>query len=127
MSVDFIPADGAEVMTIADFIEQVKLGAFTNYDGSGYYSMNGETYSRDCPAIPSEIICGKGQGALYPRGVVQQMSCRADPLGPGPNYGNPHAWVPGKYDGKPRDSCVFCGIWRDEVVVNSVTRLIVAM
>ena len=40
------------------------------------------------------------------------MICKADKYG-GTNYGKPHVWVPGTYDGQPRESCKFCGAWRE--------------
>lgn len=47
----------SDVFTVAQFVEQVKLGAFNNYDGSGYYGYEKE-HSR-LLAIPSEIAKGK--------------------------------------------------------------------
>ncbi|KKM63569.1 hypothetical protein LCGC14_1510140 [marine sediment metagenome] len=37
--------------------------------------------------------------------------CKADPMGPGPNYNKPHVPIRGSYDGKPRISCLYCGKW----------------
>lgn len=38
--------------------------------------------------------------------------CRA----PGVNYNRPHVPVMGKFDGKPRPSCRFCGRWLSDVL-----------
>ena len=50
--------DYGELMTKQDFINNVMLAAYTDYDGSGYYA-NATSYFRDVPAIPSEIYTGK--------------------------------------------------------------------
>lgn len=36
--------------------------------------------------------------------------CKADRAN-GRNYNKPHFPVDGMYDGKPRQSCLFCGKW----------------
>lgn len=46
-----------ELMTVADFIDQVKHGCFNDYDGSGYYAT--ATHGSRLAAIPSEIAHGK--------------------------------------------------------------------
>lgn len=52
---DMVPA--VDLMLVNDFVEQVKLGAFNNYDGSGYYAN--DTHESRLLAIPSEIMKGK--------------------------------------------------------------------
>lgn len=34
--------------------------------------------------------------------------------GPGPNYGKPHVYSAGTYDGGPRRSCLWCGRWLND-------------
>ena len=46
-------------------------------------------------------------------------SCRADPPRPdghvgGPNYGKPHLPVMGKFNERPRRSCLYCGRWLED-------------
>jgi hypothetical protein len=48
-----------------------------------------------------------------PAGKAVEL-CKADPMGPGPNYNKPHVPVDGEYDGKPRRSCLYCGMWLEE-------------
>ena len=52
---DMVP--GVDLMSVADFVEQVKAGAFNNYDGTGYYAN--DTHESRLLAIPSEIAKGK--------------------------------------------------------------------
>lgn len=40
------------------------------------------------------------------------MICRADRTY-GSNYGKPHVYIVGMYDGSPRESCKFCGCWSE--------------
>ena len=40
--------------------------------------------------------------------------CKADPIGPGPNYNKPHVPVQGEYNGEPRLQCLCCGRWLEE-------------
>lgn len=47
-----------------------------------------------------------------PAGKVVEL-CKADPMGPGPNYNKPHVPVKGWYDGEIRVSCLYCGRWLD--------------
>ncbi len=44
--------------------------------------------------------------------VYLEEFCRAD-RNLGSNYGKPHVWVDGKYNGEVRQSCLFCGRWKD--------------
>jgi len=39
--------------------------------------------------------------------------CFADKHGPRSNYGKDHKFAMGLYDGNPRASCVYCGVWFD--------------
>lgn len=52
--------DDADLMTIGEFIEDCKRGVFTDYDGSGYYVVDG--YESDIP-----VDCG-----LLREGIVNQ-------------------------------------------------------
>ena len=46
------------------------------------------------------------------------MSARICRVAPGPdsNHGKPCVAVDGLYDGRPRSSCLYCGLWMDELL-----------
>jgi hypothetical protein len=50
-----IDFENDEVIPRSSFEDQVEVGCFIDYDGSGYYS-DGKVYFRDEPAIPSIIL-----------------------------------------------------------------------
>jgi hypothetical protein len=46
--------------------------------------------------------------------ALPRILCQAT----GMNYKRPHVPVPGKYDGRPRMSCLYCGAWIDDETKN---------
>nr|DAN43757.1 MAG TPA: hypothetical protein [Caudoviricetes sp.] len=52
---DDIP-DYGDIMPLEEFIQSVKLGLFTDYDGSGYYAT--ENACSDITIYPSDITSG---------------------------------------------------------------------
>jgi hypothetical protein len=50
--------DYADIMLLQEFVENVELGTFIDWDGSGYYANPPSMY-RDARARPSEIMKGK--------------------------------------------------------------------
>lgn len=47
-----------EVIELQDFIDSVRIHAFIDYDGHGFYA-NPPQYDRSFPAVPSEIYKGR--------------------------------------------------------------------
>jgi hypothetical protein len=47
-----------DLMTVSDFVEGVKDGHFTDYDGQGFYGTP-DHYDMDAPARPSQILKGQ--------------------------------------------------------------------
>jgi len=47
--------DGADVMTVKEFLAACQVNAFTDDDGVGYFAES-EAVMTDCPAVPSRVL-----------------------------------------------------------------------